>query len=90
MDFSWVVVVSPPVNLPTLDLRDGYASHANGTNSQCQSRKDPVFVAISVQSPVTPVSTAEDGVGLSLGIPEESTCAVLLSALIAAKGRIGL
>jgi hypothetical protein len=44
----------------------------------------------SVQSPSDAVSTARDSVGLSLGIPEESTCAVLLSALIAAKGRIGL
>ena len=34
--------------------------------------------------------TAEDGVGLSLGIPEDFTCEALLSAPMAAKGRIGL
>jgi hypothetical protein len=88
--FQLIVVVSPLVNFPILDLRDGYASHANGINSKCQNRKDSVFVAN--KRPVTgdAVSTAEDGIGLSLGIPEEFTCVALLSAPIAAEGRIDL
>jgi hypothetical protein len=79
------------VNLPILDLHDGYASHPNRyLFANVRTEKGQSFVAISVQSPSDAVSTAEDGVGLSLGIPEEFTCVVLLSALIAAKGRIGL
>ena len=53
-------------------------------------QKSSVFVAN--KRPVTgdAVSTAEDGIGLSFGIPEEFTCVALLSAPITAKGRIGL
>jgi hypothetical protein len=76
--------------LPILDLHDGYALHANWHLSQTSTQKR--FSLRSRKRPFTydAVSTAEDGVGLSLGIPEEFTCVVLLSALIAAKGRIGL
>ena len=58
------------MNFPILDLRDGYASNANSTNSKCQNRKDSVFVANKRPVIGDAVSTAEDGVGLSLGIPE--------------------
>jgi hypothetical protein len=65
-----IVVVSPLVNFPILDLREGYALVPI---RNVQNRKDSVFVA--TKRPVTgddAVSTAEDGVGLSLGIPESS------------------
>jgi hypothetical protein len=61
-----------------------------GTLSQMLEQKR--FRVRIHKRPVTSdaVSTAEDGVGLSLGIPEEFTCVVLLSAPIATKGWIGL